>query len=248
MTRYHVIGAAICGPDHVREGLPCQDAWAFGPSGSDGAAFAVADGAGSAAHPDVGATTATAALVAALCDRGEGESLDAALLRAVGAARSALVREAALREVPLDALACTLLAVLVAGDRAAVAHVGDGAIVGQRAGSGEIVLVSAPDRGEYANETWFLTSPSFEGRLRVTTHEGLVAVAAITDGCQRAALEDGKTAAPFMPFWGPLFAYAAEAQDAESANAEVTKLLEGEALSRSSGDDKTLVILRSALP
>jgi hypothetical protein len=47
---------------------------------------------------------------------------------------------------------------------------------------------------------------------------------------------------PFEPFCSPLFDFAAEVTDAGEACAEVERLLHGEPLRRSSGDDKTLAV------
>jgi hypothetical protein len=124
----------------------------------------------------------------------------------------------------------------------AVAHLGDGAVIARRRGSGELFVASAPDRGEYANETWFITSPSWRERLRFGLHEGVDAFCALTDGCQDAALVRGRAPAPFGPFCAPLLDFGAEVDDADLAGAEVAALLQGEALRRSSGDDKTLAV------
>lgn len=244
MTLYRVFGAAVRGPDHTREGLPCQDAWAFGPAGEEGIVVCLSDGAGSAAYPEVGARLAASSVIEALRDLPPGADGEAALRAAAASARGAVLREAEARAVSPNALACTLIAVLAAGDQVLVAHLGDGAVIGQRGGAGEAVLLSGPDRGEYVNETWFVTSSDWQSRLRVSVHDGLVAFCAMTDGCQDAALTRGRALAPYGPFCDPLFAYAGEVEDAGDASAEVARLLDGEALRRASGDDKTLVLAR----
>ena len=42
-----VFGASVRGPDHEREGLPCQDAWACGAT-EETTAVCLCDGAGTA--------------------------------------------------------------------------------------------------------------------------------------------------------------------------------------------------------
>jgi Protein phosphatase 2C len=241
-----VFGASVRGPDHERESLPCQDAWAAGPLGARGAAVCLCDGAGSAAHAEVGARAVAAAVVAALGALAPEDptTLGEALRAACAAGRGALLREAEEREVAPEALACTLVAVAALDEHVAIAHLGDGAVVGQREGSGELCLLSAPDRGEYANETFFVTSPSWEARLRVDLHDGIAAFCALTDGCQDASLVRGPAYAPFAPFCAPIFAFAAEIDDAEGGGGEVAQLLDAAALRRSSGDDKTLAVAR----
>ena len=200
------------------------------------------DGAGSAAHPEIGARAVADAVVEALgaIAPPDPASLGDAIRAACEAGRDALYREAAARALAPEDLACTLLAVATWGRLVAVAHVGDGAVVGRR--SGELVVLSAPDRAEHANETWFVTSASYAARLRVAVHEGVDAVAAFTDGCQGAALVRGPASLPYAPFWEPLFAFAAEVADPEEAGGEVARMLDAGAMRQSSGDDKTLAV------
>lgn len=246
MNDWLVFGGSVRGPDHEREHLPCQDAWARGPAGSHGVALCLCDGAGSASHAELGARVVSAAVVEALQDlHADGPAALAEALRAACVAgRQALVREASAVAMSPAALACTLVAVVSAGDLVAVAHVGDGAVVGQRAGSGELIMLSGPDRGEYVNETWFVSSASWEARLRIDVHTRIDALCVVTDGCQDACLVQGGAPAPFAPFFAPIFAFAAEVDDANLAGGEVTQLLDGAALRTSSGDDKTLAVAR----
>jgi hypothetical protein len=239
-----VFGASVRGPDHERESLPCQDAWATGPAGPLGAALCLCDGAGSAARPEIGARAVADAVVEALgaIAPPDPASLGDAIRAACAAGREALLREAEARALPHAELACTLLAVATWGGLVATAHVGDGAVVGRRRGSGELVVLSAPDRGEHADETWFVTSPSYGARLRVAVHEGIDAICAFTDGCQGASLVRGVPPLPFAPFCAPIFEFAAEIEDPDEAGGEVARMLDAGALRRSSGDDKTLAV------
>ena len=115
-------------------------------------------------------------------------------------------------------------------------------MVARRAGG--VVVLSPPDAGEYAGETWFLSAPSWEARLRLAIHDEVDAFCALTDGCQRASLVAGPEVRPFAPFYDPLFGFADEATDADLAADEVRQLLDGALLRRTSGDDKTLAVAR----
>ncbi|MFY0534477.1 protein phosphatase 2C domain-containing protein [Nannocystis pusilla] len=243
MNAWQVIGASVRGPEHEREGSPGQDAWAQGRFGAHGACLCLCDGAGSASHAEVGARVVAAAVVAALAEAvSRPEALVEALRGACAAGRAALLREAAAIGVAPTALACTLVAVVCSEDRVAVAHLGDGVVVGQRADTGELVVLSAPERGEYVNETWFVTSDAWQAHLRIAVHEAIAGVCALTDGCQEAALVRGAEHSPFSPFFAPLFAFAAEITDVAAAGVEVVQLLDGAAMRKSSGDDKTLAL------
>src|SRR5437867_2969730 len=62
---WSTLGASVAGTSHRQRCVPCQDAFrlcAFGPVG-EWLAIAAADGAGSASHSEVGATTACDELV-----------------------------------------------------------------------------------------------------------------------------------------------------------------------------------------
>jgi hypothetical protein len=165
---------------------------------------------------------------------------DEALRYACERGRAALLQEAALRALPPAELACTLVVLTARHGNTAIAHIGDGAVVGRMDRTGELRLLSAPERGEFANETWFITSACWQDHLRLYHHDAVASVCLLTDGCERASL--GVDDAPFAPFWTPLFDFASEAHDAEAACSEIARLLDGEALRRSSGDDKTLAI------
>src|SRR4051812_22682401 len=61
-----VVGASAIGTRHTSTGGHCQDAHAYQHVGKGTLVVAVADGAGSATHAGIGATTTTAAAVAYL--------------------------------------------------------------------------------------------------------------------------------------------------------------------------------------
>lgn len=242
MNRWQVVGASVRGPDHEREDAPCQDAWAWSSCGAGGTCLCLCDGAGSAPHAEVGARVVATAVVAAWTEAAvsDAAALVEAMRSACAAGRAALLRTAVDLEVAPAALACTLIAVACIEDTVVVAHLGDGAVVGLRAG--ELVVLSAPDRGEYVNETWFVTSAAWEAHLRVSVHAKTAALCVLTDGCQEAALVRAADRSPFSPFFAPLFEFTAEITDAAAASAEVLQLLDGAAMRKSSGDDKTLAL------
>lgn len=248
MSAWQVVGASVRGPDHAREGSPGQDAWARGPFGERGACVCLCDGAGSAPHAEVGARVVADAVVAALAEAPTSESATETLRSACAAGRAALLQRAADLAVAPTALACTLVAAVCMDGWVAVAHLGDGAVVGRRAGSDELTLLSAPDRGEYINETWFVTSAAWATHLRIGVHDGISALCVITDGCQEASLVRGDRGSPFAPFFAPLFDFTAEVSDLAAADAEVLQLLDGAAMRESSGDDKTLALAWQTSP
>ena len=79
--------------------------------------------------------------------------------------RDGIVRRAQQLGVHYSALACTLLAVAVKGDRYLLFHLGDGVIGYQK--NGKLLVASSPDNGEFVNTTVFVTSSRALASARV---------------------------------------------------------------------------------
>lgn len=156
---WEAAAAAVVGRGHVKAKLPCQDATY---SYSEGGAWtiALADGAGSAAKSELGATLLTRYIAVYFCQNfdaliscEDGAALKQQLLQGC---REQLERLAESAQCKVKDLAATLLVVAVKNDRFLLMHIGDGVIGLLKAG--ELKVVSAPENGEYANSTYFVTS------------------------------------------------------------------------------------------
>jgi serine/threonine protein phosphatase PrpC len=244
---YSIFGASVKGASHLAKGSPCQDVWVGERVDASWSVIAVADGAGSAERSDVGAFVAATSAVASIKTTIEGDSLQAwepaRLAReAVIHARQELEKKALELTCALKDLASTLIVSLIHHDTVTTAHIGDGGVIVATATG--LVLASGPEETEYANETTFVTSEDWESELRVSeTLAGVVALAAFSDGCQRAALEisEGRLA-PYARFLEPLFSYASTTTDLPTLAEDLRLLLSSSKLSDISDDDKTLVI------
>jgi hypothetical protein len=238
------LAESVTGTAHVRGGLPCQDACLVRPAGG-ALVIACADGAGSAAHAEVGARLACETLASVIeSDLREGQTVAAidrdALAYWLGAARKELEAEAGRRSTKPRELACTVMAAVVGDDAAAFAHLGDGAIV--RADGETYAPVFWPEAGEYANETRFLTEADFEKHFLFATHAGRVEeLAVFTDGLQRLALDfAGRTG--HAGFFRPLFQRLREADDPAGLAGPLRDFLGSERVNQRSDDDKTLIL------
>ena len=108
--------------------------------------------------------------------------------------------------------------------------------------AGESVL-SRPENGEYADETYFVTDENWKDHLRLTP------LAAPGRGCVIGLMSDGT--APFAvdrarsgffrPFIDPVAAYLREAA-APNGNEALRNLLESPRAGEISSDDKTLLL------
>ncbi|CAA9356738.1 MAG: hypothetical protein AVDCRST_MAG68-4075 [uncultured Gemmatimonadetes bacterium] len=241
---WRVAASSVRGTRHVGAGLPCQDAhaWCVTPRGS--LVAVVADGAGSAPLAEHGARVAADAALAHLRAADPDPAADGwedALRGALHAARAAVEEGARAHGAAPRDLATTLIVILASEAAACAAQVGDGAALARTA-DGALHPLTAPVRGEYANETVFLSSPGgVEGAQLARVRGALVGIAALTDGLQGLALQ-GAAGAPHPPFFGPLFHFAAEPLPAAEAQAGLDAFLTGPRVTARTDDDLTLLL------
>lgn len=246
-VRSRVFGSSVIGPMHLHNEIPCQDACAYAATAANVIVIAVADGLGSAARSDTGANLAvTSALrfcMASLQSGSFEEGVPERIVRSAAAhARQELERLTQEESYNLRDLGCTLIVAVATGQQFAIAHIGDGAVVGKI--DGALCLLSSPGESEYTNEVVPITSADWQNSLRVTSGESSVCgIAVFTDGCQRAAFRKAEDSlVPFERFFNPVFDYAHNATDATAGASEIAALLASAKLCEHSDDDKTLVV------
>jgi hypothetical protein len=250
VTGWRAVGAAAPGASHIDQGMPCQDALRYLSLKVDGQSVLVAalsDGAGSAEQSEQGAQAATDAAVEALKIRMEaGLPVDESawrelLVDSCRAAQSAVLGLAEQTALPPRSFASTLACLVAADGCLAAATLGDGVIVAQRS-SGELITITRPQRGEYANETVFLVQDDALDQVQVEIlPEAFSALAMFSDGLLRLALNFPEHA-PFGPFFRPLFGFAAQAEPGAEADAQLEAFLRSERVNARTDDDKTLLL------
>lgn len=243
MSGWRVYAAAVTGQSHLEQSLPCQDACAYVADG-DALVAVVCDGAGSQAASHIGSELlsreVSAALLpvldAALADE---QAARASLEAAIGAALVRLGEQSAVTGLPLSAYACTLVGAMARGDRAWLFHVGDGVAVAVAADGGQ--TVSPPENGEYANETFFATSPQWREHLRLTPcPTAPVQLVLMSDGSMPFAMDRGN-AGLFAGFMQPVVRHLAAA-DEQAGSAALRATLDDPRTHAITNDDKTLLI------
>jgi hypothetical protein len=179
------VAAAARGRKHEAAGRPCEDAVAIahGPV----SVVALADGAGSASHAALGASTVVRALVAWL--PGAFDGLLAAgpavarrhLLAHVDAALAAAATAA---DVSSRELASTLLFAAMGPERYLAGHLGDGVLCARR--HGLPIVLGDGARGEFAGETTFVPTRASDADLRLFTGDvrAVDAFALLSDGAE----------------------------------------------------------------
>lgn len=159
---------AMRGTGHQKNGLPCQDKTiALCKNGAT--CIALADGAGSAPLSHFGAEAAVRVAADEFCRSFEefygAEDSRAVRLRLIGVVREKLEELATEHGASIKDFASTLLFVAQKDNRYIAGQLGDGYMAFLR--SRETRLVAKPEKGEFANVTYFTTSPDAEQRLKL---------------------------------------------------------------------------------
>ncbi|MBX3010610.1 MAG: protein phosphatase 2C domain-containing protein [Caldilineaceae bacterium] len=245
------VGASVIGVKHQRDGKPCQDYFGYQALPGGALVVAVADGAGSAPCAQAGSQLVVEQALATIqvaWQRYRPASRKAwrhLIMQAFQTAQQQVKQVAtAAGRTPRDYAATLLLAILTE-DLLVCGLVGDCAIV---AALGNEIYQSLcpPQRGEYANATYFATHHNLAQRLDIQLLEQPIeALALFSDGLLNLALNIGENQ-PYTPFFTPLFAFAREATDEGQTVQALTEFLNSERVNQRTHDDKTLVLITRA--
>ncbi len=239
------------GSRHEQKGQPCQDYGQYVVHGSC-LLGAIADGAGSAKHAEVGAKVAVQAVLEAMAAHflANGMPPDVSELattvhdqfyQVVQQVRVVLGQEADESGYALRDLACTLIAFLATSDGVLAMQIGDGFIVCRASADDPYQLLFEPDKGEYINETIFVTTEVALDYMRTAAklcpHPFICAA---TDGLERVAIrfQDWQ---PFQPFFAPFQACLAQYDSQDDRDFYLQTFLESDRLRAKTDDDKTLL-------
>lgn len=269
---WNASAVSVVGTRHLEQGRECGDAshvhW---DPELEFLVLCAADGAGEAKHAasgSAGAVEAVSGLAPELMKRYRADlenpdRLREILLELARDARAQLESVARRGEVPspgapvddrsvpgsLHAYATTLLVVIVTPGYLASLQIGDGFILVVTKPP-DMRVVFRPSKGEFANQTCFLTSfASFDELLadrqvqvNVRPSAGVCAVALITDGLEHVAMNMRGGGTPHPPFFLDLMAKLLKLMPAEYAKGLKGSLLGNERINAKTDDDKTLVL------
>ena len=142
----------------------------------------MSDGAGSAKHSEHGAAVAVEATSKILRDSAPWTDPAGIRERILILCQDEIARRARGLGCPPSELAATLAFVAVTGNVFFSGNLGDGIVVASRGGTAKVLI--GPIRGEFANETVFLTSEKTSKRLRIVREQlgNYDGFAAMTDG------------------------------------------------------------------
>ena len=164
---WKVAGTYVAGISHERQKKGCHDRYAY--KYNNGAiSISLADGAGSALKPEVGADIATKQVnktVTKHFDYIFESDIFSASHKLTHAIRTTFGIYAKRYNCNIKDLATTLLFACVKDDKFIAGHIGDGILACLK--NDELVVLSPPDNGEFVNETYFITSNSYKSRFRL---------------------------------------------------------------------------------
>lgn len=241
--------ASSIGTAHIRSGTRKQDAFrCYVPAAApDFLICVVADGAGSAECGGEGAslTCRTISLAAQEYLQTHRQfPTDEDVFAWIDLLRDQISYAANKRGKKPRDFAATLICVVTDGRRTLVAQVGDGCAALSDASDGKWRVPLWPDHGEYASTTNFVTDEP-EAKCRVHREASdLTAIAVLTDGLERMALEL-TSKVPFAGFFDgvvrPVKASSATGKNV-ALSAMLRSYLDSEKVCERTDDDKTLVV------
>ena len=203
-----VVGASVKGNGHIESNMPCQDNSKFEILGKGWGVAVVSDGAGSAAHSDMGSKVVVERGTLHFKNLVEKEGWmdkntlpsDAEWLQksyfVLKTIRNEVEMVAKKNSVDLKSLSATCLAVIFSPLGLLAVHVGDGRMGCKTAADGWKTIMT-PHKGDEANQTLFLISefwniPNYvqSGVLvpeSIVVREPVDAFAVMSDGCESTA-------------------------------------------------------------
>ena len=250
--------ASVTGKSHAATGLPNQDG--FQVRSVDGGrvlAIAVSDGAGTAKLSAEGSRVTARAMAEALAALGselrEGKLEDGEVRRLINEGIERVRAELLSTGHPLNLYHCTFVGAVLTETQSYVCQIGDSAALvtrfaelGDEPGAaldffpdGHALLLVG-ERGQYANETHFITEAGWASQVQLILLEGHHdAVFLMTDGAMDVVVTKGKI---FRGFLSNLVAKLLDMPSEAGRNELLASWLADPRTHRITGDDKTMVV------
>ena len=245
----HLVVASVTGPRNREKSTPCQDAWAYSLH-SDTVVAVVCDGAGTAPRAQLGARVGSSLLAKTLARAKHDPASDKpeartawrlAIEQGVERARRLSTRLTTRSgDEGLEDCHATVVGVVASPQGGFFFHIGDG--VGAactQVGRWSDCIVSRPENGEYANETFFYTEAHWRQHLRITPFGPSEVILLMSDGPMPFVVEEDCSGIK-LGFANPLATHFAKVTPATAAQ-DLADTLNDSRAQRISGDDKTLL-------
>jgi len=170
MSEWKISSSYIVGQGHIIKNMPCQDrTFKLVQKHKSGTFYglALADGAGSCKHSDIGAEIITEKILFFLKSKFsyifKKKYPNKYITQYI---QDELQEFAYKKNLDFKDLSSTLLFIVIKNDNFIIGHIGDG-VIGMLDKNGNLKTVSKPENGEFSNSTFFTTSTKYENRLRI---------------------------------------------------------------------------------
>ncbi len=184
-----VLASSVTGIYHRNKNLPCQDYFNYKLSGKKMVAV-ISDGAGSAKFGKIGAKI----VCDTLCDiliSASATDIKQKIISAIEVARNKLILHRfnqSKHENGIINFAATLVGVYYHNNKGIFFHIGDGAAIAFL--NNNSTIISQPENGIFACETYFYTMDDWKDSLRFTTFEKAESLMLMTDGITNFAFKN----------------------------------------------------------
>jgi hypothetical protein len=251
LSTWKVVGASARGESHIKSDLPCQDDHSF-ETWNDTLVAIVCDGAGSASHSDKGARMGSECLTQALIEAVRSQRIDVfqdeAALRVLLETKIQEIRDRLPNsdvdsaQLELSAFHATLVGLIFHQGGGFFFHIGDGAALALNAELTDTVAFSAPENGEFSDQTYFYTMDNWKEHLRITPiGDQARTFLLMSDGTMPFCLNRSHDHVE-PRFFQPVNQYLARDDvSAEIGSQALLKTLSSDRANSISKDDKTLV-------
>jgi len=170
MTQWKIASSYAIGQGHIKKDIPCQDrTFKLIQKHKSGSFYglALADGAGSYKHSDIGAEMISKKILYFIKSNFsrifKQNRPNIFLIRFIEKELKILAKS---KQIGIKELSSTLLFIAIKNDKFIMGHIGDG-VIGMLNQDDDLKIISYPENGEYANSTFFTTSTSHKHRLRM---------------------------------------------------------------------------------
>jgi hypothetical protein len=239
--------ASVIGTSHQKlPGGVCQDSHAVRYlERASVLAAVVSDGAGSASQAHIGSRLTCDLIASEIAGAAEDKLFAQSFACDTLARVQAMLGEEADRSgLAIRDFACTMLVAIAAPQVTAFWQIGDGAMCFRGDGTEKYHYAYWPEKGDYANVTYFVTDTKAQDELQFDTVEGeAVELALFSDGIERLAL-DFVAGEVHTGFFNGLFPHMRALSDGFSLDLSkrIEEFLGSERVNKRTDDDKTLIL------